>query len=210
MLENVHVIDHPLLNHKLTLMRKKSTSTSLFRSLMKEIGILLMYEVSKDFKLKDENIETPITSCSMPVLENENIVVVPIMRAGMGLLDAVLEILPVAKVGHVGIYRNHESNSTIEYYFKVPNGLDRAQLIVLDPMIATGNSARAAITRLKSNNPTNIKLVSILSTKQGLSEISAHHPEVKIFTLSIDEKLNENGYIFPGIGDAGDRLFGTL
>lgn len=208
--QKVTVIDHPLVTHKLTLMRKKSTSSSLFRSLLKEISSLMMFEITKDLKLVSVEIETPITSCKQQILENENIVLVPILRAGLGLIPGFLDILPLAKIGHIGIYRDHSSNSTIEYYFKMPSSIKDSELFIIDPMIATGNSSSAAISRLKSTGPKSIKLVSLLCSPEGLEQITMNHPDVKIYTAAIDKKLDEKGYIFPGLGDAGDRLFGTL
>jgi len=204
------VIDHPLVQHKLTLMRRKDTSTSQFRTLLREIALLLAYEVTRDLPLVYEEIETPLTSMRAPVLEGKKIVVISIMRAGNGLLDGILDILPAARVGHVGLYRDPKTLVAVEYYFKVPPNMEDRDVLLVDPMLATGHSAVAATERVKQANPKSIKFLCLLAAPEGVDHFNEHHPDVPIYTASIDEKLNEKGYIIPGLGDAGDRMFGTL
>ena len=205
----VVVIDHPLVQHKLTLMRRKETSTYLFRNLLQEISLLLAYEVTRDFPITREEIETPLAKMSAPILEGKKIVLVPILRAGAGLLDGVLQIIPNARVGHIGLYRDPKTLVAVEYYFRVPDHFQERDAIVLDPMLATGNSAVAAVDRIKHAGPRSIKLLTLLAAPEGVATFHEHHPDVPIFTAAIDERLNDHGYIVPGLGDAGDRLFGT-
>lgn len=205
----VHVIDHPLVQHKLSLMRSKDTSTSSFRSLLREISMLLGYEVCRDFPTTKIPIETPIASMMAPVLDGKKIVLVSIMRAGGGILDGMLEILPSARVGHIGLYRDPKTLLAVEYFFKVPENMADRDTIVVDPMLATGNSAVAAVDRLKEAGPRSIKFVCLLTCPEGIRVFHARHPDVPIYTASVDERLNEKSYIVPGLGDAGDRLFGT-
>lgn len=210
MQEQVTLIKHPLIQHKLTIMRKAETSTGKFRSLIKEISLLLAYEVTRDLPLKSELIQTPMSSMHAPILAPEKkLVVVSIQRAGQGILDGMLELIPSARVGHIGLYRDPKTFIPIEYYFKVPNDIDKRNVIVVDPMLATGNSAVAAVERLKSTNPLSIKFICLLAARKGLEHFCEIHPDVPIFTAAIDEKLDEEGYIIPGLGDAGDRMFGT-
>jgi len=206
---NVHVIRHPLVQHKLTLMRKKDTSTSSFRRLLAEISMLLCYEVTRDLQLVNERIETPIAPMDSPLLDGKKIVIVSVLRAGGGILEGMLQILPSARVGHIGMYRDHETLQPVEYYYRMPGDLADREVIVVDPMLATGNSAVAAVSRLLEDKPKSVKFVCLLAAPEGLAVFHAAHPEVPVYTAAIDEKLNELGYIVPGLGDAGDRLFGT-
>ena len=205
----VTVIGHPLVQHKLTLMRVKDTSTKTFRTLLREISVLLGYEVCRDLPLSMVEIETPIAPMLAPKLDGKKIVLVSILRAGTGILDGMLEILPSARVGHIGLYRDPKTLGAVEYYFKVPSEMQDRDCIVVDPMLATGNSAVAAVERLKAAQPRSIKFVCLLTCPEGIRTLHAHHPDVPIYTASIDERLNEKGYIVPGLGDAGDRMFGT-
>ena len=205
----VRVIDHPLVQHKLTLMRMKSTSTSAFRNLLGEVSVLLAGEVTRDLPMHRVPIETPLTRTTAPVLDGKKIVIVSIMRAGGGILDGMLRLLPSARVGHVGLYRDPRTLEPVEYYFKVPKEMKDRDAIVVDPMLATGNSAVAAVDRLKDAHPRSIKFVCLLTCPEGLKTFHEHHPDVPVYTAAIDSHLNEHGYIVPGLGDAGDRLFGT-
>ncbi|MBD1836869.1 uracil phosphoribosyltransferase [Coleofasciculus sp. FACHB-64] len=206
----VTVIEHPLIQHKLTLMRKTETSTGKFRNLLKEIGMLLAYEVTRDLPLKYEEIKTPIAPMLAPMLAAEKkMVIVSIMRAGQGILDGILELIPSARVGHIGLYRDPTTHVAIEYYFKVPNDIEQRDILVVDPMLATGNSAVAAIDRIKEVSPMSIKFLCLLAAPEGIAHLRREHPDVPIYTAAIDEKLDEHGYIVPGLGDAGDRLYGT-
>lgn len=206
----VIVINHPLIQHKLTLMRKAETSTAKFRTLLKEISLLLAYEVTRDLPLKCEPIQTPLALMNAPMLApDKKLVLVSILRAGQGILDGMLELMPSARVGHIGLYRDPKTLIAVEYYFKVPHDVDKRDMLVVDPMLATGNSAVAAIDRLKSTNPVSIKFVCLLAAPEGIAHFQAQHPDVPLYTAAIDERLDEHGYIIPGLGDAGDRLFGT-
>ena len=205
----VHVISHPLVQHKLTLMRSKETSTSTFRNLLREISMLLGYEVCRDLPTTLVEIETPIATMMAPKLDGKKVVLVSILRAGTGILDGMLQLLPSARVGHIGLYRDHETLKAVEYFFKVPSEMGDRDAILLDPMLATGNSAVAAVTRLKSVGPRSIKFVCLLTCPEGIKVLHDAHPDVPIYTAAIDERLNEKSYIVPGLGDAGDRLFGT-
>ena len=205
----VHVIDHPLVQHKLTLMRQKDRSTSSFRRLLHEISMLMAYEVTREMPTQLIEIETPLETMQAPVIEGRKTVFVVIMRAGAGLLDGMLEVVPGARVGHVGLYRDPKTLTAVEYYFKMPHEMHERDAIVLDPMLATGNSAVAAVERLKETRPKSIRFVSLLAAPEGLKNFHAHHPDVPVYTASIDRELNSHGYILPGLGDAGDRIFGT-
>ena len=207
--KQVTVIDHPLIQHKLTLMRKKTTSTAGFRRLLAEISLLMGYEVTRDMPLTHEEIETPLTTMSAPILDGKKVVLISILRAGSGLLDGMLPLIPSARVGHVGLYRNPETLEAVEYYFKVPEGMEDRDAIVVDPMLATGHSAIAAISRIKECAPRSIKFVCLLAAPEGIEAFHEAHPDVPLYTASIDEYLNDHGYIVPGLGDAGDRLYGT-
>ncbi len=207
----VTVIDHSLIQHKLTLMRQTQTSTAKFRQLLKEIGMLLAYEVTRDLPLKYEEIETPIAKMNAPMLAAEkNMVIISIMRADQGLLDSILELIPSARVGHIGLYRDPTTRMAIEYYFKVPQDIEQRDVLIVDPMLATGNSAVAAVDRVKEVNPKSIKFLCLLAAPEGLKHFHEQHPDVQIYTAAVDECLDEHGYIVPGLGDAGDRLYGTL
>jgi uracil phosphoribosyltransferase len=205
----IHVIGHPLVQHKLTLMRMKETSTGNFRALLRELSMLLAYEVCRDMPVTMVQIETPVAPTLAPVLDGKKIVLVSILRAGSGILDGMLEILPSARVGHIGLYRDPKTLVAVEYYFKVPHEMTDRDCIVVDPMLATGNSAIAAVDRLKECKPRSIKFVCLLTCPEGIKALHGSHPDVPIYTASIDERLNEKSYIVPGLGDAGDRLFGT-
>ncbi len=205
----VYVIDHPLVQHKLTLMRMKETGCGQFRTLLREISLLLCYEVTRDLKLKEVDIETPLSPMKAKILEGKKLVFVPILRAGNGILDGMLELIPSARIGHIGLYREPTTLVTVEYYFKLPEDVSDRDMIVVDPMLATGNSAVAAIHRLKESKPRSIKFVSLVSCPEGIRTFHEEHPDVPVYTASVDQRLNEKGYILPGLGDAGDRLFGT-
>jgi uracil phosphoribosyltransferase len=206
---NVFVVDHPLVQHKLTHMRQKERSTSSFRSLLAEISALLAYEATRDLPLAYEAIETPFAKMNAPVLDGKKIVVVNILRAGTGMVEGMLQIMPSARVGHIGIYRDPSTFGAIEYYFKLPREMEDRSVLVVDPLLATGNSAVAAVDRVKATTPKSIKFVCLIASPEGLANFQEVHPDVPVYTASIDERLDEHGYIVPGIGDAGDRLFGT-
>ena len=206
---SVQVINHPLVQHKLTLMRQKELSTSSFRRLLHEISMLMAYEVTRDMPTRLIDIETPLEKMRSPVIDGRKTVFVVVMRAGSGFLDGMLEVVPGARVGHVGLYRDPKTLIAVEYYFKMPHGMPERDAIVLDPMLATGNSAVAAVDRLKETQPKSIRFVSLLAAPEGLNNFHAHHPDVPVYTAAIDRQLDEHGYIVPGLGDAGDRLFGT-
>lgn len=206
----VHIIDHPLIQHKLTLMRKADTSTAKFRALLKEISLLMAYEVTRDLPLTQETIQTPMATMEAPILAPEKkLVVVSIMRAGQGILDGILELIPSARIGHIGLYRDPKTLNVIEYYFKVPHNLQDRDVLVVDPMIATGNTAVAAIDQLKQARPRSLKFLCLLAAPEGITEFHGAHPDVPLYTAAIDDKLDPHGYILPGLGDAGDRMFGT-
>lgn len=207
--ENLQVISHPLVQHKLSLMRKKSTSTQSFRTLIREVGTLLAYEVTKDLPLIYEEIETPLMKMDAPFLEGKKLCLVSILRAGNGLLDGFMELLPSARVGHIGLYRDPETLVAVEYYMKLPDLINQRLVLALDPMLATGHSSAAAVTRLKENGAENIRFVCLLAAPEGIEYFNKVHPDVTIFVAAIDEKLNDHAYILPGLGDAGDRIFGT-
>ncbi|MGG6293217.1 uracil phosphoribosyltransferase [Leptolyngbya sp. AN02str] len=210
MAANVSVIQHPLVQHKLTLMRRADTHTQDFRRLLREISLLLAYEVTRDLPLRTETIQTPLAEMAAPVLAAEkNMVLVSIMRAGQGLLDGMIELIPTAKVGHIGLYREPSTLTVVEYYLKLPADTNQRDMLVVDPMLATGNSAVAAVERLKEANPLSIKFVCLLAAPEGIAHFHEQHPDVPIYTAAIDHKLDEHGYIIPGLGDAGDRLYGT-
>ncbi|MDQ3036620.1 MAG: uracil phosphoribosyltransferase [Myxococcota bacterium] len=205
----VHVVSHPLVQHKLTLMRRKHTSVSQFRQLLEEISILLGYEVTRDFPLSTERIETPMAEMDAPVIEGKKLVIISILRAGDGILQGMLRVIPSARVGHIGLYRDPKTLMAVEYYFKVPNEVEDRDVMIVDPMLATGHSAIAAVDRIKELRPKSIKFVCLLTAPEGIKTLHEAHPDVPVWTASVDEKLNEKGYIIPGLGDAGDRLFGT-
>ena len=204
------LIDHPLVQHKLTIMRRAETHTQDFRRLLKEIAMLLAYEVTRDLPLKLETIKTPLAEMQAPMLAaDKKMVIVSILRAGQGLLDGMIELIPTAKVGHIGLYREPTTLTAVEYYLKLPLDVEQRDMLVVDPMLATGNSAVAAVDRLKESNPASIKFVCLLAAPEGIQHFHEQHPDVPIYTAAIDERLDEHGYILPGLGDAGDRLYGT-
>jgi len=209
MSRDVHVINHPLVQHKLTLMRRKDTSTKSFRELVHELSALLAYEITRDMPTQLIPIETPLESMMSPVIDGKKIVLASILRAGNGFLDGMLQVIPGARVGHVGLYRDPATLKAVEYYFKMPSGMEERDVIVLDPMLATGNSAVAAVDRLKATNPRSIRFVCLVTCPEGIKTFHDVHPDVPIFTPAVDRGLNDHGYIVPGLGDAGDRIFGT-
>lgn len=205
----VHVINHPLVQHKLTLLRQKQISTSSFRNLVSEISVLLAYEVTRDLPLIPTEVETPFGMAKGVLLEGKKIVLIPILRAGTGIVDGMLRILPSARVGHIGIYRDPETLGAVEYYHKMPGEMSGRDVIIADPLLATGNSAIAAVDRVKSAQPKSVRFVCLVAAPEGVANLHEAHPDVAIFTAAVDERLDGNGYIVPGLGDVGDRLFGT-
>ena len=205
---SVHIIDHPLVQHKLSLMREKQTSTNKFRQLLQEISMLMGYEVTRDFTLMYEDIETPMQTISAPKIAGKKVVIAPILRAGLGMVDGLLNLIPSARVGHIGMYRDEETCKPVFYYYKMPEHKERL-VIVTDPMLATGGSACDAIDRLKKDGFTHIRLMCLVASPQGVKAVRDNHPDVDIYLASLDEGLNEKNYILPGLGDAGDRIFGT-
>ncbi|MGB3501999.1 MAG: uracil phosphoribosyltransferase [Mesorhizobium sp.] len=206
---SVTVVDHPLVQHKLSIMRDKNTSTAGFRRLLREISLLLGYEVTRDLELTTTTIETPMETMEAPTLEGKKLVFASVLRAGNGLLEGLLDLVPAARVAHIGLYRDHETLQAVEYFFKAPSDLADRLIIVVDPMLATANSATAAIEKLKERGATNIRFLCLLAAPEGIERFTAAHPDVPVFTAAIDRQLNEKGYIMPGLGDAGDRMFGT-
>ena len=204
----VHIIDHPLVQHKLSIMRKKETSTKKFRELLKEISFFIGYEITRDFPLRYEEIETPLTKMNAPALAGKKVVIAPILRAGLGMVDGLTALIPSARIGHIGMYRDEETCKPVFYYYKMPADKDRL-VIVTDPMLATGGSACDAITRLKKDGYQNIRLMCLVGAPEGVKAVTEMHPDVDIYLASLDECLNERNYILPGLGDAGDRIFGT-
>ena len=207
--KNLTIVDHPLVRHKLTLMRRKETPTADFRRLLREISLLLAYEVMRDLPLTMSEIETPLAKMRAPVLEGKKLCLISILRAGNGLLEGMLDLVPSARVGHVGLYRDPETLVAVEYYYKVPEHLEDRRVIIVDPMLATGNSAIAAVHRVKESGPQSIKFVCLLAAPEGIEAFHEEHPDVPIFTAAVDERLDDHGYIIPGLGDAGDRVYGT-
>lgn len=208
-MDGVTVVDHPLVQHKLGLMRKKETSTAQFRRLLREISTLLCYEVTRDLPLEPDAIETPVGPTTAQRLAGKKLVLAPILRAGVGLLEGMLDLIPAARVAHIGLYRDPETLVAVEYYFKAPEDIADRLVIVIDPMLATANTAVAAIERLKERGVTNLRMVCLVASPEGLERLKAYQPDVPVWTAAIDERLNDHGYIVPGLGDAGDRLFGT-
>lgn len=208
-MNSVTVVSHPLVQHKLTLMRKKETSTAQFRRLLREISTLLCYEVTRDLALEPVDIETPVGPMTATQLEGKKLVLAPILRAGTGLLEGMLDLVPSARVAHIGLYRDPETLVAVEYYFKAPDDIDERLVIVIDPMLATANTAVAAIERLKERGVTQLRMVCLVASPEGLERMAAWHPDVPVWTAAVDQRLNDHGYIVPGLGDAGDRLFGT-
>ena len=207
--DNVILIDHPLVQHKLTLLRTKQTSTSCFRQLLSEVASLMVYELCRDLPLRDVLIETPLEPMNSRVLDGKKLVFASILRAGNGFLDGMLSMVPGARVGHVGVYRDAQTLQAVEYYFKMPQDMAQRDVIVVDPMLATGNTAIAAVTRIKQCQPRSIKFMCLLGCPEGINALYQAHPDVPVFTVAIDRELNDHGYILPGLGDAGDRTFGT-
>ena len=206
---SIHIVDHPLVQHKLSLMREKTQPTATFRQLMREVSLLLAYEVTRDLPLETTEIDTPLELMQAPVLSGKKLCFVSILRAGNGLLEGMLDLLPSARVGHVGIYRDPDTLNAIEYYYKVPQDIDDRLVIVVDPMLATAHSGIAAVDRLKQGGAKKMKFVCLLAAPEGISAFTTAHPDVPLYTAAIDRQLNEHGYILPGLGDAGDRLYGT-
>ena len=207
--ENLTIVDHPLIQHKLTLMRNEATSTAVFRQLLREISMLLAYEVTRELETRPVTIRTPLVEMKAPALAGKKLALISILRAGNGLLDGVLELIPSARVGFVGLYRDEETLTPVEYYYKVPTELQERLVIVLDPMLATGNSVVAAVSRLKESGARNIRMLCLLAAPEGAKRMKEAHPDVQIVTAALDDRLNTIGYILPGLGDAGDRMFGT-
>jgi len=205
----LHIISHPLVQHKLTLMRKKQTSTSEFRTLLFELSQLMAYEITRDMPVQMQQIQTPLETMASPVIDGKKIVFVSILRAGNGILDGVLSVVPSARVGHIGLYRDPNTLQAIEYYFKMPTQLSQRDVIIVDPMLATGHTAIAAINRLKALKPRSIKFLCLITCPEGVKTLQAAHPDIEIFTAGLDRELNNHGYILPGLGDAGDRIYGT-
>ena len=205
----ITVIDHPLVQHKLSLMRDEKTPSNVFRQLLREVSLLLGYEVLRDLDMTEVTITTPLGTMQAPALSGKKLVLVPILRAGQGLLDGLLELVPSARVGHIGLYRDHDTLRPVQYYLKLPADIGARSVVLLDPMLATGNSAVAAISRLKEAGAQDIRFLCLLAAPEGVKAVAASHPDVRIFTAAVDDRLDENGYIVPGLGDAGDRMYGT-
>lgn len=208
-MEKVFIFDHPLIQHKISLLRDKNTSTKEFRELVSEIAMLMGYEVTRNMPLKEVEIETPVAIAKTKIISGKKLGIVPILRAGLGMVDGMLNLLPMAKVGHIGLYRDPETLEPVEYYCKLPVDAPEREIVVLDPMLATGGSASAAIQFIKDRGVTSVKLMCLIAAKAGIERINKDHPDVEIYCAAVDEKLNDHGYIVPGLGDAGDRLFGT-
>ena len=205
----ITVVDHPLVQHKLSLMRDEKTPSNVFRQLLREVSLLLGYEVLRDLDMTEVTITTPLGTMQAPALSGKKLVLVPILRAGQGLLDGLLELVPSARVGHIGLYRDHDTLRPVQYYLKLPSDIGARSVVLLDPMLATGNSAVAAIDRLKEAGAQDIRFLCLLAAPEGVKAVAASHPDVRIFTAAVDDRLDENGYIVPGLGDAGDRMYGT-
>lgn len=205
----ITVVDHPLVQHKLSLMRDEKTPSNVFRQLLREVSLLLGYEVLRDLDTTEVTIKTPLGTMQAPALSGKKLVLVPILRAGQGLLDGLLELVPSARVGHIGLYRDHDTLRPVQYYLKLPADIGARSVVLLDPMLATGNSAVAAIDRLKEAGAQDIRFLCLLAAPEGVKAVAASHPDVRIFTAAVDDRLDENGYIVPGLGDAGDRMYGT-
>ncbi|MBC5729377.1 uracil phosphoribosyltransferase [Pseudoflavonifractor sp. DSM 107456] len=208
-MEKVHILDHPLLQHKLSILRDERTGSKEFREVVSEIATLMCYEATRDLPLEEVEIKTPITTAKFKTLAGKKLAIVPVLRAGLGMVDGILELLPAAKVGHIGLYRDPETLEPVEYYCKMPNDIAERDIIILDPMLATGGSASAAIQFIKNYDVKHIKLMNIIAAPEGIERVHKDHPDVEIYVAAVDEKLNEHGYIVPGLGDAGDRIFGT-
>ena len=208
-MSKVHVFDHPLIQHKLSLMRDKNTGAKEFRELLEEISMLMVYEVTRDLPTEEVEVETPVCTCKTRMLSGKKLAIVPILRAGLGMVDGVTTLVPAARIGHIGLYRDPQTLEPVEYYCKLPADAQSRELLVLDPMLATGGSASAAVSFLKQRDCHHIRLVNLIAAPEGIARMQKDHPDVDIYVAALDEKLNEHGYIVPGLGDAGDRLFGT-
>ena len=208
-MSKLHVINHPMIQHKLTIMRKKSTGSKDFRQLLEEISMLMGYELTRELPLTDVEIETPMAKMTSKVISGKKLAIVPVLRAGLGMVDGLLSLLPVAKVGHIGLYRDHETCEPVFYYCKLPFDIEQREVIVCDPMLATGGSASDAIRRIKESGCSTIRLMCLVAAPEGVKRVQNDHPDVEIYTAAYDERLDENAYIIPGLGDAGDRIFGT-
>ena len=208
-MSKLHIINHPMIQHKLTIMRKKSTGSKDFRELLEEISMLMGYELTRELPLTEVEIETPMTKMKSKVISGKKLAIVPILRAGLGMVDGLLSLLPVAKVGHIGLYRDHDTCEPVYYYCKLPFDIEQREVIVCDPMLATGGSASDAIRRIKESGCTTIRLMCLVAAPEGVKKVQAEHPDVDIYTAAYDDRLDENAYILPGLGDAGDRIFGT-
>jgi uracil phosphoribosyltransferase len=209
-MKNLTIINHPLAQHKLSIIRDKDTPTILFRALIKEVGTLLAYSVTADLPVEDIQVTTPLTTMTGKRIAGKKLVLAPVLRAGAGMMDGFLEVCPGAKIGHIGIYRDHNTLEAKQYLFRMPNEVDQREVVIIDPMLATGNSAVAAIEAVKKLNPKRIKLATLISAPEGVKHVNEQCPDVSIFTVSVDQKLNDSAYIVPGLGDAGDRIFGTV
>lgn len=208
-MSTLHIIDHPLITHKLTIMRRKETGSKDFRELLDEIAMLMGYEITRDLPLEDVEIETPVAKMTAKTISGKKLAIVPILRAGLGMVDGILNLVPVAKVGHIGLYRDPETHKPVEYYCKLPFDIEERITIVVDPMLATGGSSSDALTMLKNKGCKSLKLMCLVAAPEGVAKVQADHPDVDIYTAALDDHLNEHAYIIPGLGDAGDRLFGT-
>jgi len=208
-MSTLHVVDHPLITHKLTIMRDKRTGSKDFRELLNEISMLMGYELTRDFPLEDVQIETPIQTMTAKRIRGKKVAIVPILRAGLGMVDGLISLIPAAKVGHIGLYRDPETHMPVEYYNKLPFDIEQRTVIVCDPMLATGGSASDAITMIKAKGAKSVRLMCLVAAPEGVAKVQADHPDVDIYTAALDERLNDHAYIVPGLGDAGDRLFGT-
>ena len=208
-MEKVHILDHPLLQHKLSILRDENTGVKDFREVVSEIATLMCYEATRDLPLEEVEIKTPITTAKFKTIAGKKLAIVPVLRAGLGMVDGILNLLPAAKVGHIGLYRDPDTLEPVEYYCKMPNDIAEREVIILDPMLATGGSASAAIQFIKNYEVKNIKLMNIIAAPEGIQRVHHDHPDVDIYCAALDEKLNDHGYIVPGLGDAGDRIFGT-
>ncbi len=209
-MSELHIIDHPLITHKLSIMRNKKTGSKDFRELLEEIAMLMGYELTRDLPLEDVTIETPITKMKAKMVSGRKLAIVPILRAGLGMVDGILSLVPVAKVGHIGLYRDPDTHNPVEYYCKLPPDISERMVILVDPMLATGGSARDALTMLKKHGCKNIRFMCLVAAPEGVAAVQAAHPDVDIYSAALDDHLNEHAYIVPGLGDAGDRIFGTI
>lgn len=208
-MKNVHVLDHPLIQHKLSILRKSTTGVKEFREIVSEIAMLMCYDATRDLQTKTKTIETPVAKAKVKVLAGKKLAIVPILRAGLGMVDGMLSLIPSAKVGHVGLYRDPVTHEPVEYYCKLPEDIDKRDVIIVDPMLATGGSASAAVSFLKKRGVTSIKVLNIIAAPEGVEKLMGDHPDIQLYVAALDEKLNEHKYIVPGLGDAGDRIFGT-